>query len=417
LAFTTIQGSGANDATSFVGSSGVDTLVAQNVSNAFVGAQAANDVLSYNSFTNVTSNITVKGGQGIDSFNGAGVAATQSLVNSFINLNAGDDTLGTAVTPGVITSSTVFGGQGVDTLTFGAGLFDTRVNGNKNDDVLTSVGLSASSFFGGQGTDTINVSGANQSSVVQGDNDGDTINVQGSYNGTTINGNAGNDTIVDAAAVTGFASSTAFGGAGNDTINFSNTAANVGVTMSGDNGVDSLIGTSNADTMFGGNDNDTLSGALGADSLNGGNGVDTFRYSEAVFVFVDADNLIGGFSVGAGGDVFNVNGAVAGGIVANLTASVVNVLGSANNSYIVDAADTGYATFALAEAAVEAANATTVDYVLIFRNTTSGNIEAWADADSNVAGAGVQLVSNFGIAAAAQAGFLTNFVAANTSIA
>ena len=104
-----------------------------------------------------------------------------------------------------------------------------------------------------------------------------------------------------------------------------------------------------------------------------------------------------------------------GGIIQDITAAVVNIAGAADNSFIVDSANTGYADFAAAEAAVQAANAGTADYVLIFRNTTSGNIEAWADADSSVVGSGVQLVSDFDAADAAA--FLTGFVAANTAVA
>lgn len=171
------------------------------------------------------------------------------------------------------------------------------------------------------------------------------------------------------------------------------------------------FGSQNIATGIG---DDTINGGKGADVLTGGAGIDRFVYNQDGLASADADNITD-FTVGAGGDVFNVHNNVAGYIVANLTAAVVNIAGAANNRFIVDSTNTGYATFALAEAAVDASNDSTHDYVLIFHNTTSGNIEAWADADSNVTGGGVQLVRDFD--AANIDTFLNNFALANVSVA
>jgi len=69
----------------------------------------------------------------------------------------------------------------------------------------------------------------------------------------------------------------------------------------------------------------------------------------------------------------------------------VAIAASADNSFIVDSAGTGYATFALAEAAVEAVNGNTLDYALLFFNTTNSRVELWIDADSGAAGSGILL--------------------------
>lgn len=415
MAFTTIQGSAANDGTSFVGTSGVDSVLVQNEKNFFVGAQLAGDTIQYTDYTNVVSGATMKGGQGNDAFDPT--AAQINLNNAFINGNKDTDTFGTNVALGTATNTTLYGGQGNDTITFGNTIFSSVINGNKDTDVMTTAGITGGSFYGGQGTDTLNIVGATNTSVVQGDADNDTLNIQGTFAGSKVNGGAGNDSINDGGVITTFATSTIHGGAGNDTITMSNTAANVGLTISADLGNDSAIATSNSDSISGGSGTDTLSGALGTDTLDGGAGVDTYRYAAAGTTSVDADVFASGaFNAGAAGDVFDVNPTTTG-LLANLTAAVNTVVGSATNTFIADSANTGYATFLLAEAAVEAANNTTLDYVVIFRNTTSGNVEAWADATSAAAGTGVQLVSDFGVAAANQAAFLTAFVAANVSVA
>ena len=73
MAFTTQRGSGANDVTSFVGTSGVDSIVFEgNTQNFFLGAQEANDFIAFDNVnalqTGTYTNGTMKGGAGADSF-------------------------------------------------------------------------------------------------------------------------------------------------------------------------------------------------------------------------------------------------------------------------------------------------------------------------------------------------------------
>jgi Ca2+-binding RTX toxin-like protein len=296
LAFTTIQGSGANDATSFVGTSGVDNIAIVNLSTpAFLGAQGDNDGISWNNFIRDEGYVTafqLKGGQGNDTF-----TAGALTLNSFVNGNAGNDTFGGA---GGYTVSTVFGGQGNDTFATGA-LNGTKINGNIGNDTINATGSASSSIYGGQGLDVLNVSGTHASSVIQADKDNDTINVGGGVGvldaiaNSTINGNAGNDRInynlaanTPPTAADTFATSTIFGGQGNDIL--ASTAAGnlVGVTLSGDDGNDTVSGAGGQDNIFGGTGNDLLTGLNGGDSITSGAGIDTIQYAAAGETFAGA---------------------------------------------------------------------------------------------------------------------------------
>ena len=178
-----------------------------------------------------------------------------------------------------------------------------------------------------------------------------------------------------------------------------------------------VSGDTGADTITGGAGNDVIDGGGGVDTINlSAGGSDAVVFDAANAASTDGD-LISSFTTGvvAGNDQMRIDVSdVAGGIVANLTASVVNVAGSANDSIIVDTANTGYANFAAAEAAVQAANAATTDYLLMFFNTTTNRVEVYADADSSAAGGEVLLASFTDITAAGAATtFMGNVVAGN----
>ena len=280
MAFTTIQGSGANDATSFVGTSGVDNIAIVNLSTpAWLGAQGDNDSITWNNFIQDEGFVTsfqLRGGQGNDTF----TAGALSL-NTFVNGNAGDDSFGGG---GGYTVSTVFGGQGNDTFNTAA-LNGSRINGNIGSDTINAVGSASSSIYGGQGTDSLNITGGHTSTVFQGDNDNDTINVGGGADAianSTVNGNAGNDRIsYNLTAADLFGTSTIFGGQGNDTIGATAAANTVGVVLSGDNGNDTVTGAAGQDQIFGGAGADVLAGLIGGDTITSGTGVDTIQYRAA----------------------------------------------------------------------------------------------------------------------------------------
>jgi len=178
------------------------------------------------------------------------------------------------------------------------------------------------------------------------------------------------------------------GGEGDDSL----TAGAGEDTLNGGAGDDFLDGGDGADTINGGDGDDTLRGGDGLDELNGGAGADTFQFDGDNVDATDLD-FIEGFTVGGGNDILAIDvSAAGGGVAANLTdGALVNIAGAADNSFIVDSAGTGYANFAAAEAAVEAANAATLDYALLFFNTTNSRIELHIDADSSAAGGNVLL--------------------------
>ena len=297
MAFTTIQGSGANDATSFVGSAGVDAVNITNIdSKVFAGAQASADNITLTNFKALVTEYTLKGGQGTDTLT---LGAVQ-LNTSFVNANSNNDT----VTFGNATTSTVHGGQGNDTFTAGAGTSVTSgiVNGNRGNDTLTLIGAQAASAYGGRGADTITTGGAVNQTTISGNLDGDNINI-GAFSaaGSTINGNGGNDNITTAATTSLGASY--FGGAGNDTITGA-TATGTGVSLFGDVGNDTIAGSALADAINGGVGNDTIQGNALADTLAGGGGGD--RFNQAAGATAAFSVTSSGAAVLANGDAFTV---------------------------------------------------------------------------------------------------------------
>ena len=349
MAFTTIQGSGANDATSFVGSSGVDTILIQNIDdNVFLGAQAANDTVTFANFKGLVSDYTLRGGQGNDTI---GAGGQPTLNTSLVNGNIGVD----VITLNGATGSTVYGGQGNDQLTSNALLINSIVNGNRDaDNSSITAGASSSSIFGGKGDDRIDLDGTFSSIIVQGDNDNDTINLgtiagNESVTGSTINGNAGNDTINGAATVTTFSTSTVYGGAGNDSLLFA--ANGTAVALSGDTGNDIVTASAFNDTAFGGDGTDTITGNAGADTMSGNGGADQFSYgtlatiaaqtgttTATVDVINDFTTTVDSIQTGtAGAGVFGTGAA---GGYATLAAAVAVALGAGNN-YEINAVGSG----------------------------------------------------------------------------
>jgi len=347
LAFTTIQGSGgAPD--SFLGTAGVDVIALQNQAGAaFLSARASDDVVTFQSFTQVLSAATLYGGQGNDSLTDISFLGT-NIANSFVYQNEGND----SVTLSGVTNTLIQGNAGADSITINGLASNSLVNGNQdNDSIFLLSGASASSAFGGQGNDSISLTGALNASLVQANDGSDVINIgtgpATSIANTIINGNAGDDTITFA-ALTAFSASTVFGGVGDDTINA--TIAGVGVNINGNAGADNITGSAFADTLGGGADNDTITGGLLADTMTGGAGVNTFNIVANATVSGTATALtttgvvdaITDFKVGITTGTTTSGDVISGG--AFIAAGVIGGVGNA-----------GYATYALAAAAAEAA--------------------------------------------------------------
>ncbi|MCP9847829.1 hypothetical protein KBY86_13160 [Synechococcus sp. Lug-A] len=287
MAFTTVQGSGgAPD--SFVGTSGVDSIVIVNSSgNYFLGAQPSNDVILLNTtssplYDGTVSTVTMRGGQGNDSFTWTSAEPT-TYNNAFFNGNGEDDVFSFDDGDSFL-ATTAQGGQGDDTFNGATADFAASlINGNKGDDTLTFVGaISASSIFGGQGDDTI------------------TLGFSGNdITNSVIDGALGDDeiTVADAAFTTKSLDNSSFlGGAGDDSIDLSDAGATDDIVfVDGNEGDDEIFGTERGDaSLFGGEGSDTISsetvsgpasitfvGGEGADTLSGDTqSVDRFFYTE-----------------------------------------------------------------------------------------------------------------------------------------
>ena len=166
-----------------------------------------------------------------------------------------------------IVSSSIRGGGGNDIVEAGnaAGTNASKVNGNEGNDLVIMRGNVGNSLVAGGGGDDI-------VTMLTGS---DTVTT------TTVNGGGGNDLITDGGvAITGagnWLGSTINGDDGSDTVNFAN--ATVGLTITGGNGNDSLIGGAADDAVDGSADNDIIDGLAGNDELTGGTGNDRFRFA------------------------------------------------------------------------------------------------------------------------------------------
>ena len=141
---------------------------------------------------------------------------------------------------------------------------------------------------------TINVYGTQNANVIT---IADTGSLQVSIDGQTslfdwssvtainVYGYDGNDSIQVNGLAAGKALS-AYGGNGNDTLKVA-AAVTTGVTLSGDDGNDLLIGGSGNDTLIGGIGNDWLNGGEGSDRLEGGVGNDVYAFDNAITNQID----------------------------------------------------------------------------------------------------------------------------------
>jgi Ca2+-binding RTX toxin-like protein len=228
------------------GGDGKDTLVGGDSNDALNGG-AQDDVLKPGGGTD-----TVVGGDGNDTVDYSGRASavsinlgTGTLQNSG-TVTAVENAVGSTVADTIVgddSANRLVGGDGSDTI-IGGGGSDVIDGGAGADD------LRGDSGTGTDGNDTI-TGGAGADTIVGGGGD-DTID--GGDDNDTIAGNAGNDTLS--------------GGAGDD-------------TLTGSDGNDIINGGDGVDQLSGGADDDVLRPGLGADSLvDGGAGNDTIDYSQ-----------------------------------------------------------------------------------------------------------------------------------------
>ena len=132
---------------------------------------------------------------------------------------------------------------------------------------------------------------------------------------------------------------------------------------------------------------------------------------------------IADFDSGSGGDILTIHAVsggvtgVAGGIVAANTGVIVNVIAAAgDNVFIVDTVGIGYASVAAFETAVEAANATTIDYMGMYYDTTDDVVKLVADASSAIAGSSIVLATFTDVTTAAASDLMLDAFASTNLI-
>lgn len=300
------------------GSANNDTLEGDDNSNILDGGSAGSDTVTFANYTTaVTASLAT---------NTATAGGTTDTLISIENLTGGngDDSLtGDAAANtlnGGVGNDTLVGGGGADILLGGAG--NDTLNGGADDDILIG-GAGADTFTGGGGNDT--VSYANSSALTidmstpasgTGDAQGDVFDaditvvlgsagadtfvgrstsetfkagagddiVKGSAGADTLDGEAGTADTIDYTGSTAvnlnFLTSTFSGGFAEGDIlsNFEKVigssegdtivANDLGMSLDGKGGNDTLTGGTGSDTLIAGDGNDTLNGGGAADTLD-----------------------------------------------------------------------------------------------------------------------------------------------------
>lgn len=284
-------------ATTLTGGASADQLISGGFADTLV-AGLGNDKLLGNG-GNDRFSFTPAGLDANDTVTGG--SGTDEIYYSAVNTGAIADAVFTAVTE---VEKLVFGDfayGGVNTFTFGteadeAGLvtFDASALTGTNNVELIFVDAFNSSFTatGGAGADTINASAMAGAETAVITGGAGADSLLGAAGANTIDGGAGSDTVTGGAAADSL-----LGGADADTI----TGAAGNDTIYGNEGADVIDAGNDNDIVYGGADNDSLTGGAGADTLEGGEGADT---------------LIGGAGLdvltgGNGADIYNFAGVAA----------------------------------------------------------------------------------------------------------
>jgi len=265
--------------------------------------------------------------------------AIRVVNGSLLQANAGNDTiaLGTSLTRA--SASTFAAGNGNDWIGWA-----TNVDGNFSTSTNAAATVAKSDLQGGKGNDTVVLDGASTFTAFSANlNQGndkitlDSANIQGaSYIGL----GAGND-IFSGDIVNAFTTSTVAGGKGNDTIEFISigNGSAVGAVIAGDRNENSNASTDGEDlitvagngiassTIYGGGGNDSISfqatgGSGNFISMNAGNDVFTATNDSVL-----QSSTIG---LGAGNDSFGVDAS------AQILSSTIN-LGKGNDSIYISA--------------------------------------------------------------------------------
>lgn len=312
MAFTTVRSATGVD---FIGTPGVDVgVIFEETGNVTLSGLGDGDVIQVNNSTLIQRTTSINGGDGADQ-----ITFNTSISDSSINGNMGADTI---VLYGSVTNSFVGGGDGSDTISGGMQYLSSIIEGGAGSDTITVTNnLASATINGGDGNDIITVNNTAPATIIATINGGEGndkimfgMGGNQTFNNASINGNAGDD-IIEGMNLNVTLTGTNFigGGAGNDTIDFSNATTDNGAAgfargfdLTGGSGNDVITGSSDRDAIWGNADNDTISGGTGTDTIYAGAGNDRIN--------VENDRIIGGLGaddyvfVPAGGNsIFFIN--------------------------------------------------------------------------------------------------------------
>lgn len=256
--------------------------------------------------------------------------------------------------------------------------------------------------------DSIVLAGAGDFSITADDADIDVVEIDASAHTGVLTLNFGTDIDNDMTVIIG-------SGADHETADVNTVTTGAGDDdITGGAGDDIIVTGAGADTIVAGAGDDDITGGADLDEITTGAGSDTIRFTADNADTNDADTIID-FTAGADGDVIAVDvSAAGGGIATDLNGANFLDDGTAADNTIIVLTGASYANFAAAQADVEAANATTDDYMLVFLNSTTGVAEVYIDGVSTAASADEVLLASLdnivtlaGVADLTAANFLT----------
>lgn len=265
-----------------------------------VQSEGGNDSFDVNNLTNTAVElVTFSGGVGNDTLDG-----NDTSIQLIGNGDAGNDFLS-----GGSAADSLNGGEGNDFIAGNKGI-DTMIGGAGSDILVWADGDASDRISGNAGTDTVGVQGSltledtfvlsQQGNLAifdrtdQGRQFKLTVDTSETF---AVLGEGGNDSFdVNNLANTDVELVTFSGGAGNDTLDGTNTSIQ-------------LIGNGGAgnDVLIGGSANDILTGGAGNDTLTGGAGDDYFTFNspnqgiDRITDFAIADDSIQVLATGFGG--------------------------------------------------------------------------------------------------------------------
>jgi Ca2+-binding RTX toxin-like protein len=312
LAFTTVRSATGVD---FIGTPGVDVgVIFDETGSVTLSGLGDGDVIQVNNSTLIQRTTSINGGDGADQ-----ITFNTSISDSSINGNKGADTIKLS---GSVANSFVGGGDGSDNISGGTQYLSSKIEGGAGSDTITVTNnLASTTINGGDGDDTITVNNTAPATIIATINGGDGndkimfgMGGNQTFNNSSINGNAGDD-VIDGMNLNVTLSGTNFigGGAGNDTINFSNSTTDNGAAgfargfdLTGGSGNDVITGSNDRDAIWGNADNDTIFGGTGTDTIYAGAGNDRINAeNDRIIGGLGADDYV--FVPGGGNSIFFIN--------------------------------------------------------------------------------------------------------------